>query len=79
MENRWISVQEALPEQDMPVWVTVNDPDGNVCVQEANYYYDSFKESNGFVEYIDCTGQEFLLFGVIAWMPMFVPEPYTEN
>lgn len=65
MENTWTSISKGFPKKRGEVWVTV--PLGRYRILERSWY-----ESGHF--YITDTRLE--IADVIAWMPMYRPDPY---
>ena len=77
MNDRWISVEECLPEDDVDVLITYADIDDenytDICITTYGYAYLGgnkldFKEWRSPFEYFKTN------YKVIAWRPL--PEPY---
>lgn len=68
----WTSVEEGLPSKELQLYWTTHE-DGSVILH-------SYTEANGFIYNweVDDLAKRERQGKVIAWMPIFEPEPYKE-
>ena len=72
-EQRWIPCDKGEPDEDMECWVTVKATDalyrGNFTKRYGERRDKGFITSGGFMWWNT----------VLAWMPIYEPEPYREE